>query len=246
MNLSLMQLWGTMGWFAKGIVFMLLGMSIFVLTITVRKLIELSRSRSATVKFSSKFSKALADADFDTAERLVAEHPKSHLAQAFRRVFPTLTFHSVDHELSATEIASVQRLIDLNSIEQIAKFRRGLGVLATVGSTAPFVGLLGTTMGVVNAFTGMSGEGGAAFAEVMAGIAEALITTAFGLLVALPGVWMYNYFINRIDYISMEITYATKEFMDFLLRYEAKLHQSAGTAGSVLDLEAARTPGRHT
>jgi len=240
MNLSLMELYGTMGWFAKGIVFLLLAMSIFVLTITVRKLIELSRSRAATVKFSTKFSKALADADFDTAERLVAEHPKSHLAQAFRRVFPTLTFHSEDHALSATEIASVQRLIDLNSIEQIAKFRRGLGVLATVGSTAPFVGLLGTTMGVVNAFTGMS-DGGA-FEEVMAGIAEALITTAFGLLVALPGVWMYNYFINRIDYISMEITYATKEFMDFLLRYEAKLHQSAGTAGTVLDLEAARNP----
>lgn len=245
MELSLMDLWSHMGWFAKGIVFLLLAMSIFVLTITARKLIELSRSRRATVKFSTKFSKALADADFDTAERLVAEHPKSHLAQAFRRVFPTLTFHSEDHALSATEIASVQRLIDLNSIELIAKFRRGLGVLATVGSTAPFVGLLGTTMGVVNAFTGMSG-GTAGFDAVMAGIAEALITTAFGLAVALPGVWMYNYFINRIDYISMEITYATKEFMDFLLRYEAKLHQTSGTAGSVLDMEAARTPGRHS
>ena len=72
---------------------------------------------------------------------------------------------------------------------------------------------------------GESGSGG--FAAVAAGISEALVTTAFGLLVAIPAVWLYNYFINRIDYVSMEITYATKEFMDFLLKYEARLTQGA-------------------
>ena len=240
--MTLTELWASMGYFAKGIVFTLLIMSVFVLTIAVRKLIDMGRSRSATVKFSPLFSKALADEDFAAAETLVEKNTKSHLAGAFRRVFPAIKFHSMDYALSAAEIASVQRLIELNTIEQLARFRRGLGVMATVGATAPFVGLLGTTMGVVKTFQGMGASGGlgaGGMGAVTAGIAEALITTAFGLTVAIPAVWLYNYFINRIDYVSMEITYASKEFIDFLLRYEAKL--KAGEGGNVLEFERQNT-----
>ena len=237
--MTLGHLWSTMGWFAKGIVFTLLLMSVFVLTIAVRKLIDMARSRSATVKFSPLFSKALAEEDFATAESLIEKSPKSHLAGAFRRVFPSIKFHAADYALSAAEIASVQRLIELNTIEQLARFRSGLGVMATVGATAPFVGLLGTTMGVVKTFQSLGGEGGiggaGGMSGITAGIAEALITTAIGLGVAIPAVWLYNYFINRIDYVSMEITYASKEFIDFLLRYEAKL--KAGQGGNVLEFE---------
>jgi biopolymer transport protein ExbB len=239
--MTMTELWNSMGPFAKGIVFTLLGMSIFVLTIAVRKIIDMARSRSATVTFSPLFSKALADEDFTAAETLIEKHgAKSHLAGAFRRVFPSIKFHSQDYALSAAEIASVQRLIELNTIEQLARFRKGLGVLATVGATAPFVGLLGTTMGVVKTFQGMgSGLGSGGMGAITAGIAEALITTAFGLSVAIPAVWLYNYFINRIDYVSMEITYASKEFIDFLLRYEAKLKASEG--GNVLEFERQNT-----
>src|SRR5687768_2227364 len=222
-GVSLMELWGTMGWFAKGIVFTLLGMSIWVATIVIRKLIQLSRARKATLKFAGPFSQALANEDFAEAERLVEKNPNSHLATAFRRVFPSITFHSQDHALSAVEVASVQRMIDLNNLEQLARFRRGLGVLATVGATAPFVGLLGTTMGVVNAFTGMAEAGSGGLAAISAGIAEALITTAFGLLVAIPAVWLYNYFQNRVEFIGMEMEYGTREFMNFLLVLEQKL-----------------------
>jgi biopolymer transport protein ExbB len=232
-QITLAQMYEHMGWFAKGIVLTLLLMSIYVATIVVRKLIQLSRARKATLKFSQPFSEALANEDFTAAEELVTRYPQSHLAAAFRRVFPSITFHSQDQALSAVEVASVQRIIDLNTLEQLAKFRRGLGVLATTGATAPFVGLLGTTMGVVKAFQGMGASGSSGFAAVAAGIAEALITTAFGLLVAIPAVWLYNYFINRIDYISMEITYATKEFMDFLLKYEARLSQGRGGDSNV-------------
>lgn len=241
MHLSLIELWGNMGWFAKGIVFVLLFMSVMVSTIAARKLVEMRRSRLATLSFMPRFSAALAAEDFGGAERLVADEKRSHLAAAFRRVFPSLSFHSEDSELSAAEIASVQRLIELNSLEQLAHFRRGLGVLATIGATAPFVGLLGTTMGVVNAFTGMAAGGAGGLETISAGIAEALITTAFGLLVALPAVWLYNYFVNRIDYIAMEITYATKEFVDFLLRFEARLH--AGRRSVLLQLDTATGVG---
>ena len=83
MGISLLELWGTMGWFAKGIVFILLGMSIYVATIVIRKLIQLSRARKATLRFASPFSQALANEDFAEAERLVEAHPNSHLATAF-------------------------------------------------------------------------------------------------------------------------------------------------------------------
>ncbi|HET9984907.1 MAG TPA: MotA/TolQ/ExbB proton channel family protein [Longimicrobiales bacterium] len=234
MGISLLELWATMQWFPRGIVFILLFMSLLVAAVSLRKLLHLRRARQATLRFAGLFSEALTTENFAEAERLVDANPKSHLASVFRRVFPSLTFHAVDHELSATEIASVQRMIELNTLEQLASFRRGLGILATAGATAPFVGLLGTTMGVVHAFTGIAETGSGGLAAISAGIAEALITTAFGLVVAIPAVWLYNYFINRIDYISMEITYATKEFVDFLLRYEARLRNEPGRASEAV------------
>jgi len=99
-------------------------------------------------------------------------------------------------------------------------------------------------MGVVTAFTGMAEAGSGGLAAISAGISEALLTTAFGLLVAIPAVWLYNYFINRIDYLSMEVTYTTKEFMDFLIRYEARLEGKAisGGRGDAAMLESGTRP----
>src|SRR5438045_9646461 len=97
--------------------------------------------------------------------------------------------------------------------------RRGLGILATTGATAPFVGLLGTTMGIVTAFQGMSASGGSgSLAAITGGVAEALITTAFGLLVAIPAVWLYNYFATRIDFLTVEMTYTSKQLIDYLIK----------------------------
>jgi biopolymer transport protein ExbB/TolQ len=240
MNLSLMELYQSMGWFAKSIVIILLFMSLMVMTVAIKKLLLLRRSRKATIKFSGVFAEALQAVDFKRAAGLVQEHPKSHLATAFKRVFDLVSHHARDHKFTAAEVASVQRLIDLNTIEQLATFRSGFGILATVGATAPFVGLLGTTMGVVNAFQGMSAAGTGGLSAITAGIAEALITTAFGLFVAIPAVWLFNYFVNRVDYIGMEINYAAKEFIDFLLRYEEGMG-SLSEGGAVLEMEGTHT-----
>src|SRR5688572_14207569 len=221
MQLSLLELWATMGWFAKGIVFLLFGMSIFAAAIAIRKAVELRRGKRATVRFSQPFSQALANENFEEAAALVEKHKASHLAAAFRGVMENLLVFGKDRHLSA--------------LEQLANLRRGLGVLATVGATAPFVGLLGTTMGVVNAFTGMAAAGSGGLSAISAGIAEALITTAFGLLVAIPAVWLYNYFVNKIEYVGMEIQYAAKEFTDFMLKHEAHVQGRA-------DAVVTRTP----
>lgn len=237
MGISLLELWGTMGWFAKGIVYLLLGMSILVATIALRKWIHLDRSRRATIAFSSDFAAALAKVDLAKAQELVAVHPKSHLANAFRRVFES-NIQQTEAGTFSADVEAVKRTVELNTLEQVSGFRRGLGSLATVGSTAPFVGLLGTTIGVVNSFTGMAAAGSGGLAAVSAGIAEALITTAIGIGVALPAVWLFNYFVNRIDFISMEITYATKEFVDFLLRYEARRELNGATEYAMLEQAA--------
>ncbi|MHB0948431.1 MAG: MotA/TolQ/ExbB proton channel family protein, partial [Gemmatimonadaceae bacterium] len=94
-----------------------------------------------------------------------------------------------DGSITVGDINSTERAIERNMLIEVTSLKRGLAVLATVGATAPFVGLLGTTMGIVNAFTGMAASGSGGLASIGAGIAEALITTAFGLLVAIPAVW---------------------------------------------------------
>jgi len=223
MNESLFELYTSMGLFAKGIIWVLLLMSLFAMTIAILRLVDFGRSRRATVKFGPLLDKALSEHDFEMGSNAVKKYNKSHLAQSYAGVFEAVRQHVEDGTLTAVEVAAAQRSMELNKLGQIARFRRGLGVLATTGATAPFVGLLGTTMGVVHAFQGMATAGSAGLGAISAGIAEALITTAFGLFVAIPAVWLYNYFTNRVEYISMEIDYGSKEFMNFMLFLEARL-----------------------
>ncbi len=230
MGISLIELWGTMGWFAKGIVYVLFAMSLFAVTVSLQRWWDLRKSRRETVKFTPKLAQALEQQDMAAAQAAVEKHRASHLASAYKGVFVSLRSHVADGSLSAVEVAAAQRAVELNKLEQVARFRRGLGVLATVGSTAPFVGLLGTTMGVVNAFVGMADMGTGGLTAISAGIAEALITTAFGLLVAIPAVWFYNYFTNRVELVSMEIDYGNKEFLNFLLVLESRLKSGGKVA----------------
>ena len=109
--------------------------------------------------------------------------------------------------------------------QEVAKLRRGMPMLATVGSTAPFVGLFGTTFGVINAFQGMA-SAGSGLAAISAGISEALITTGVGIGVAVVGVWLFNYFNNRIDKVTEELTSSEADIMD----WAEKLIQEPPTA----------------
>ena len=125
----------------------------------------------------------------------------------------------VDGSITAADINSAERAVERQMMIVLSEFKRGSGILGTVGSTAPFVGLLGTTMGIVNAFQAMSlGGASGGLAGIGAGIAEALITTAFGLLVAIPAVWAYNYFTTKVENLSVEMTYTSKELIDYLIK----------------------------
>lgn len=218
MSLSLVSMWGTMGWFAKGIVFVLAIMSIFSLTIAIQKWWRLRKAQSETRKFAPEFSQFLEEDNLNEAIKLAEGYKKSHVARvlggALGEVKPLLQ----DGSVTVADINSAERAVERNMLIIVSELKRGLAVLATVGATAPFVGLLGTVMGIVNAFQGMAVSGAGGLGSVSAGISEALITTAFGLIVAIPAVWFFNYFSTKIDNLSVEMTYTSKEMIDYLIK----------------------------
>ena len=122
-------------------------------------------------------------------------------------------------EFSAREdhygIEAVERAIDKNAIIEIASLNKGLNILATVGSTAPFVGLVGTIFGIINAFGQIGAEGGADLTTLAPAIGEALITTAFGIIVAIVGVWLFNYFTAIIGSITNDMAESSAELTDW-------------------------------
>jgi biopolymer transport protein ExbB len=220
MSVDLIHLWGTMGWFAKGVVIIMAFMSVWSLTIMIQKFFQFQRSQAETRKFAPQFSRAIQEENLDQAISLAEKNKKSHvsrvLGEALAEVKPLLRDRAT---ITAADINSAERAVERQMLIVLSEFKRGTGILATVGSTAPFVGLLGTTMGIVNAFTGMAQAGASGgLAGISAGIAEALITTAMGLLVAIPAVWAYNYFTTKIENLSVEMTYTSKELIDYLIK----------------------------
>ena len=218
MNLSLIELYGTMGGFAKGIVVTLAGMSIWSLTVMLQKWWFLRSAQAQTRKFAPEFSQFLEEDNLTEAINLAERYKKSHVARVLGNALAEIKPLIADGSVTVADINSAERAIEREMLMTIVLIKRGLGILATTGSTAPFVGLLGTTMGIVNAFTGMAQSGGGGLGAISAGIAEALITTAFSLLVAIPAVWMYNFFQTKVDNITAEMTYSSKEMIDYLIK----------------------------
>ncbi|MDE3215481.1 MAG: MotA/TolQ/ExbB proton channel family protein [Gemmatimonadota bacterium] len=218
MDVSLLGLWHSMGAFAKGIVFVLAFMSIYSLTIMVSKWWNLRKAQKETIKFAPEFSQFLEEDNLTEAINLAESYKKSHVAIVLGGALGEVKPLIQDGSVTVADINSAERAVERNMLMEITNLKRGLAVLATVGATAPFVGLLGTTMGIVNAFQGMAVSGSGGLSAIGGGISEALITTAFGLLVAIPAVWAYNYFTTKIDNLTAEMTYVSKEMIDYLIK----------------------------
>ena len=220
MGVDIMQLWGHAGPFARLVVVVMLVMSLMSVTVAIKKYIYFRRSINATRKFAPHFSRAIQEEQLDQAIALAEKNKTSHVAKvlggALAEVKPLLRDRAT---ITAADINSAERAVERQMLLELTDFKRGLGIMATVGSTAPFVGLLGTTMGIVASFTAMSTQGASGgLAAIAGGIAEALITTALGLLVAIPAVWFYNYFTTKIEYLTAEMTHSSKELIDYLIK----------------------------
>jgi len=220
MGVDILALWGHAGPFARGVVFVMIAMSLMSFTVAFKKLWYFYKSTSATRKFAPQFSRAIQEEQLDQAITLAEKNKASHVARvlggALGEVKPLLRDRAT---ITAADINSAERAIERQMLLELTDFKRGLGIMATVGSTAPFVGLLGTCMGIVASFEAMSSQGASGgLAGIAGGIAEALITTALGLLVAIPAVWFYNYFTTKIEYLTAEMTHSSKELIDYLIK----------------------------
>ena len=219
MNLSLLELWHSMGGFAKGIVVVLATMSLLMVTTGLGKWWRIRRSMKRTAKFAPEFARFLQEEQLDQAIALAEKEKVSHVArvlgEALAEVKPLLRDRAT---VTSADINAAERAVERQMVILVSELKRGLAILATVGSTAPFVGLLGTTMGIVNAFTGMAVSGSGGLAAISAGIAEALITTAFGLFVAVPAVWAYNYFAGKVEGFNVEMDNSSSELLDYFIK----------------------------
>jgi len=218
MNMSLMELYESMGWFAKGIVYTLLLMSAFSFTVLIQKWWAMRKAQAETRKFAPEFSQFLEEDNLAEAINLAEGYKKSHVARVLGGALSEVRPLIMDGSVTVADINSAERAVEREMLMTIVDLKRGLGVLATVGATAPFVGLLGTTMGIVNSFTGMASSGAGGISAIAAGVAEALITTAIGIGVAIPAVWAFHFFQTKIDNLTAEMTYTSKEMIDYLIK----------------------------
>jgi biopolymer transport protein ExbB len=211
MQFDLAHIWASMGALAKGIAAVLLVMAIASAGVTVERMIVLAKSRSASRKFATGAAPLLARWDLEGLVKLAETHKASALARLFT---PILSRYLTSREgnLGRVELARAESERTLEGLG--AELRRGLGVLASVGSVAPFVGLLGTVIGIIGAFQGIAATGSGGLGSVSAGIAEALIETAFGLMVAIPAVLCFHWLTGRINAVELTLTRSAGELLD--------------------------------
>ena len=126
--------------------------------------------------------------------------------------------HEQSAEIPGDKIEASRRALERASAIVHAELERGLSGLATIGSTAPFVGLLGTVIGIIDAFREIQGQNGTGISAVAGGISEALVTTALGLTVAIPAVMMFNYFTTKIRAFDVEMDNSSSELVDYFLK----------------------------
>ena len=204
--------------FAKGIWVVLAIMSVWSLSVAIQKWWNLRKAQKETLKFAPEFSQFLEEDNLSEAIRLAETYKKSHVANVLGGALGEVKPLIADGSVTVSDINSAERAVERNMLLQIVNLKRGTAVLATVGATTPFVGLLGTVFGIINAFSKMGEAGGAGIQAIAVGIAEALVATGFGLFVAIPAVWFYNYFQTKIDNLTAEMTFLSKEMIDYLIK----------------------------
>ena len=211
MQFTLSDLWHHMGLFARLIVAVLAIMSSASLLVACERLIVFRKSRKQSMRFIAETSDALSRGELDAA----AATPRDTQGYLGRVIGAGLAAWRKSPRIDADlTFESVARALERASQRELQLMKRGQGVLATVSSTAPFVGLLGTVMGIVNSFQAMAATGSGGLGTVSAGIAEALVTTALGLLVAIPAVMMFNYFQGWIDARAVDMSESSNELLD--------------------------------
>jgi len=215
---DMLSMWRAMGFAAKAVVVILFVMSAWSIGVMIDRYLAYSAARKQSRTFAPLVAGALREGKMDEAVRVAERHKKSHLAKVVTAGLQEFQAHQASSEISGEEIESSKRALDRASAIVHAELKRGLSGLATIGATAPFVGLFGTVVGIINAFKGISQAQGTGLAAVAGGISEALVATAIGLFVAVPAVWAYNYFTNHVEAFDVEMDNSASELVDYFIK----------------------------
>ncbi len=217
-----MSMWNQMGWPARLIVISLFGMSAWSIGVMIDRYLAYSATRKQSRTFAPLVAGALRDGKLDEAIHIAERHKKSHLAKVITAGLQEFQAHQASAEISGEEIEASKRALDRAEAIVHAELKRGLSGLATIGATAPFVGLFGTVVGIINAFAGIAAEQATGLAAVAGGISEALVATAIGLFVAIPAVWMFNYFTTHVEAFDIEMDNSSSELIDYFIKRSSK------------------------
>lgn len=220
-HFTLSGMWEQMGLIAKGVVVILLIMSIWSLGYAIDRLIKFHKARKQSLLVAQNVTSLMKEQRYDEAVARAKDkkYKNSHLARVLAAGLGEFQYaKSTSLPPDYDVVEATKRAIDREAMMTTAEMKKGLGSLATISATAPFVGLFGTVIGIINSFRGMAVSGSGGLGAVSAGIAEALAATALGLAVAIPAVWLYNYFLNKIERFGVEMNNAQAELVDFYLK----------------------------
>ena len=215
---SPLEMWGQMKWDARIIVIILFIMSIWSLAVMIDRALYFSAARKQSREFAPRVAGALKEGKLDEAIKVADRNKKSHLAEVVTAGLQEFRNYGSGGAVTNDQIEASQRALERSEAIVHAKLKRGLGGLATIGSTAPFIGLLGTVLGILTAFQAIATSKSSGIGQVAGGISEALVTTAFGLFVAIPAVMSFNYFTNKVEAFDVEMDNSSSELIDYFLK----------------------------
>lgn len=229
MDMSPGHLWSTMTFVGKAVIIVLGIMSVYSLWVMIERLVVYSKAKSESLRLLGALSNLLTKGEYGQAIEVTKKYKNSHLAKVIAAGLLEFEASRRDKRQSDPEliVEAARQGMDRTAMITVAEMKENLGVLATTGATAPFVGLFGTVIGIVGAFQGMA-KGGGGIASVSAGIAEALVATAAGLLVAIPAVWAYNYFQNRVERFTVEMSNSGSEMAIYFMKEVGINEKAAG------------------
>ena len=223
--MDLMHMWNEMGYIAKCIAVILVIMSMISFGVAIERIYTFAQARKQSKLYAPQVAKHLKEGRLKDAIAISSSknYRYSHLAKVVLAGLQEYQFQQeTSSNLSREDLVdTVRRAIQRASALTANDLKKGVSSLATIGATAPFVGLLGTVVGIITAFQGIAATGSGGLGAVSAGISEALVETALGLVVAIPAVWFYNYLTGRIEYFNVEMDNSSSELVDYFIKKTA-------------------------
>jgi len=199
-------------------------LSIWSIFVSIERLVVFMRARRQSLAFARRLDQSRREDWLGDAIEVAGQYPHSHLARVVSAGLTTFQKKKARGVLPpAAVFEATERALELSSLRTTVELRRGIGSLGTIASISPFVGLFGTVVGIIHAFQSLGQQAGGNSMDVVSkGIAEALVTTALGLVVAIPAAWMFNYLTQWIERLGMEMASSAAELMDFFAEMDGE------------------------